>query len=60
LCGNFNTRAAVQFGSLHPAEGLDAFPNAMGFGLEKMTGTRAFVPPDVTFKDEAIEERDIC
>jgi hypothetical protein len=23
----------------------------MGFSAEKLTGTKAFVPPDITFKD---------
>ena len=56
LSGNFNTRAAIQFGVLHPAEGPDAFPNVMGFDAKKLTGTKAFVPPDITFKDGVVEE----
>ena len=48
LSGNFNTRAAIQFGMLHPAEGADAFPNHLGFSAEKFTGTKAFVPPAMT------------
>ncbi len=60
LSGNFGTRAAIQFGMLHPAEGPDAFPNLMGFGAEKLTGTKAFVPPDVTFKDGVLEEHNIA
>ncbi len=60
LSGNFNTRAVIQFGMLHPAKGADAFPNNMGFGAEKMVGTRAFVPPDITFKDGVVEELKIA
>jgi alkyl sulfatase BDS1-like metallo-beta-lactamase superfamily hydrolase len=60
LSGNFGTRAAIQFGMLHPAEGPDAFPNHMGFGAEKLTGTKAFVPPDITFKDGVVEEHEIA
>ena len=60
LSGNFNTRASVQFGVLHPAEGPDAFPNVMGFDAKKLTGTKAFVQPDITFKDGVVEELDIA
>jgi alkyl sulfatase BDS1-like metallo-beta-lactamase superfamily hydrolase len=60
LSGNFNTRATIHFGILHPAEGPDAFPNLMGFSPEKLTGTKAFVPPDVTFKDGVIEKHEIA
>jgi alkyl sulfatase BDS1-like metallo-beta-lactamase superfamily hydrolase len=60
LSGNFNTRASIQFGVLHPAEGPDAFPNLMGFSADKLTGTKAFVPPDITFKDGAVEEHMIA
>jgi len=60
LTGNFNTRASIQFGVLHPTEGPDAFPNVMGFSAEKLTGTKAFVPPDITFKDGAVEEHMIA
>jgi alkyl sulfatase BDS1-like metallo-beta-lactamase superfamily hydrolase len=59
LSGNFNTRAAVQFGILHPKLGPDAFPNHFGFGAEKLSGTRAFIPPSVTFEDGAIEKHTI-
>ncbi len=60
LSGNFGTRAAIQFGMLHPAEGPDAFPNLMGFSPEKLTGAKAFVPPDITFKDGVIEKHEIA
>ncbi len=60
LSGNFGTRAAIQFGMLHPAEGPDAFPNNMGFSAEKLTGTKAFVPPDITFKDGVVENHEIA
>jgi alkyl sulfatase BDS1-like metallo-beta-lactamase superfamily hydrolase len=32
----------------------------MGFGAEKLTGTKAFVPPDITFKDGVIEMHNIA
>jgi alkyl sulfatase BDS1-like metallo-beta-lactamase superfamily hydrolase len=60
LSGNFNTRASIQFGILHPAEGPDAFPSHLGFGAEKLTGTKAFVPPDIIFKDGVVETYDIA
>ena len=60
LSGNFGTRAAIQFGMLHPTEGPDAFPNLMGFSAEKLTGTKAFVPPDITFKDGVVEKHEIA
>ena len=60
LSGNFGARAAIQFGMLHPTEGPDAFPNLMGFSAEKLTGTKAFVPPDITFKDGVIEKHEIA
>ncbi len=60
LSGNFGTRGAIQFGIFHPTEGPDAFPNLMGFSAEKLTGTKAFVPPDITFKDGVIEEHEIA
>jgi len=60
LSGNFGTRAVIQFGMLHPAEGPDAFPNSMGFSTEKLTGTKAFVPPDITFKDGVVEMHNIA
>jgi len=60
LSGNFNTRASIQFGVLHPGEGPDAFPNLMGFSADKLTGTKAFVPPDIAFKDGAVEEHMIA
>ncbi len=60
LSGNFGTRAVIQFGVLHPAEGPDAFPNLWGFSAEKLTGTKAFVPPDITFKDAVIEKHEIA
>jgi alkyl sulfatase BDS1-like metallo-beta-lactamase superfamily hydrolase len=60
LSGNFGTRAVIQFGMLHPSEGPDAFPNHMGFSAEKLTGTKAFVPPDITFKDGVIEMHNIA
>jgi alkyl sulfatase BDS1-like metallo-beta-lactamase superfamily hydrolase len=32
----------------------------MGFSPEKLTGTKAFVPPDTTFKDGVIEKHEIA
>ncbi|MCX2983430.1 MBL fold metallo-hydrolase [Halieaceae bacterium IMCC14734] len=55
LSGNFQRRAVQQFGMLHPNQGADAFPNNLGFSAEKLSGTKAFVPPTITFKDEVIE-----
>jgi alkyl sulfatase BDS1-like metallo-beta-lactamase superfamily hydrolase len=60
LTGNFNTRAIIQFGMLHPAEGADAFPNHLGFSLAKLTGEKGFVPPTITFKDGEVESHTIA
>jgi alkyl sulfatase BDS1-like metallo-beta-lactamase superfamily hydrolase len=60
LTGNFNTRAIIQFGMLHPAEGPDAFPNHFGFSLAKLTGEKGFMPPTITFKDGAVESHTIA
>jgi alkyl sulfatase BDS1-like metallo-beta-lactamase superfamily hydrolase len=51
LSGNFGTRALIQFGPLHPAEGPDAFPNKLGFGPEKFVGEKSYRPPTKTFED---------
>jgi alkyl sulfatase BDS1-like metallo-beta-lactamase superfamily hydrolase len=59
LSGNFMTRAVAQFGMLHPKQGSDAFPNHYGFSAEKLSGTKAFVPPGVTFEDGAVEQHTI-
>jgi alkyl sulfatase BDS1-like metallo-beta-lactamase superfamily hydrolase len=32
----------------------------MGFSAEKLTGTKAFVPPDITFKDGVVEKYNIA
>lgn len=59
LHGAFMARAVAQFGLLHPPQGPDAFPNHLGFGLGKLTNTKAFVSPTVTFEDEVIEQHTI-
>jgi alkyl sulfatase BDS1-like metallo-beta-lactamase superfamily hydrolase len=60
LSGNFNTRAAIQFGMLHPTEGQDAFPSILGFGLDKLTGESGFLPPTITFEDNVVETHTIA
>ncbi|RTR33284.1 alkyl sulfatase dimerization domain-containing protein [Shewanella atlantica] len=60
LSGNFNTRAAIQFGMLHPTHGEDAFPSLLGFSAEKLTGTSGFVAPTVTFADGVVETHSIA
>jgi alkyl sulfatase BDS1-like metallo-beta-lactamase superfamily hydrolase len=54
LSGNFQTRALIQFGVLHPTEGPDAFPNSLGFGPEKFVGEKSYRPPTRTFEDGKI------
>ena len=54
MSGNFQTRALIQFGVLHPTEGPDAFPNKLGFGPEKYVGERSYRPPTKTFEDGKI------
>ena len=60
LTGNFTSRLVMQFGILHPAEGPDAFPSKLGFGADKLTAEKGFVPPTVTFKDGEIETHQIA
>ena len=59
LSGNFMTRAVAQYGMLHPKQGPDAFPNHYGFTAAKLSGTKAFIPPGVTFEDGVIEKHTI-
>lgn len=59
LSGNFMSRAVAQFGMLHPAQGPDAFPSHLGFSAAKLAGTKAFIPPTVTFQDDVIETHTI-
>jgi len=47
--GFFLARAFAQFGVLHPTEGPDAFPNAMGFTLEKFLSESSYQPPTKLF-----------
>lgn len=54
LSGNFQTRAIAQFGVLHPTEGPDAFPNKLGFSLEKIAGEQSYRAPTKTFEDGKI------
>ena len=44
---------------LHPAQGPDAFPSHLGFSAAKLAGTKAFVPPGVTFQDDVVETHTI-
>jgi len=60
LSGNFQTRALIQFGVLHPPQGPDAFPNALGFGPEKFIGEKHYRAPTKTFEDGKILDLDIA
>ncbi|MGR5209506.1 alkyl sulfatase dimerization domain-containing protein [Vibrio rotiferianus] len=60
LAGNFNARAAIQFGMLHPKEGPDAFPNKMGFSLDKLSAEKGYIPPKVTFENNKVESHTIA
>jgi alkyl sulfatase BDS1-like metallo-beta-lactamase superfamily hydrolase len=51
LSGNFGTRAMIQFGVLHPSSGPDAFPNSLGFGMDKFVGQKSYRAPTKTFED---------
>jgi hypothetical protein len=51
LSGNFDTRAMIQFGVLHPSEGPDSFPDKLGFGTDKFIGEKGYLAPTKTFKD---------
>lgn len=52
--GFYLSRAFAQFGVLHPAEGPDAFPNAMGFTLEKFLAQSSYQPPTKLFTNDKI------
>lgn len=60
LMGNFATRAMIQFGMLHPQQGPDAFPNKLGFSIDKMSQTSGYVSPDVTFENGQVESHQIA
>jgi len=55
LSGNFNARAVIQFGMLHPEQGPDAFPNQLGFSLDKLSAEKGYLSPDITFIHGEIE-----
>ncbi|QLE86723.1 MBL fold metallo-hydrolase [Shewanella sp. Scap07] len=60
LAGNFNARAMIQFGMLHPESGPDAFPNQLGFSMDKLSGEKGYVSPDITFTHNEIETHHIA
>lgn len=60
LAGNFNARAVLQFGMLHPAQGADAFPNKLGFSLDKLSDEKGYLSPDITFTNGQIETHKIA
>lgn len=60
LSGNFNARAVIQFGMLHPLQGPDAFPNKLGFSIDKLSDEKGYVSPDVTFAHNEIESHQIA
>jgi alkyl sulfatase BDS1-like metallo-beta-lactamase superfamily hydrolase len=53
--GFYQARAMAQFGVLHPTEGPDAFPNKMGFTLDKLLGESSYRPPTRLFTHGKIE-----
>lgn len=60
LSGNYGTRAMIQFGALHPSSGPDAFPNSLGFGIDKFVGEKSYRAPTRTFEDGQIIETTIA
>lgn len=60
LSGNFNARAVIQFGMLHPDQGPDAFPNQLGFSIDKLSGEKGYLSPDITFTHNEIEKHQIA
>jgi len=52
--GFYRTRAISQFGVFHPAEGPDAFPNAMRFTPEKLIAKSSYRPPTKLFENGKI------
>jgi alkyl sulfatase BDS1-like metallo-beta-lactamase superfamily hydrolase len=53
--GFYQARAMAQFGVLHPTEGPDAFPNKMGFTLDKLLGLSSYQPPTRLFTHGKVE-----
>ena len=53
--GFYQARAMAQFGVLHPTEGPDAFPNKMGFTLDKLLGASSYQPPTRLFTHGKVE-----
>ncbi|CAM4162238.1 alkyl sulfatase dimerization domain-containing protein [Vibrio neonatus] len=60
LAGTFSTRVAIQFGLLHPESGPDAFPNKLGFTMDKLEGEKGYQSPTVTFKHNQVETHTIA
>lgn len=60
LAGIFSTRVAIQFGLLHPESGPDAFPNKLGFTLDKLEGEKGYQSPTVTFEHNQVETHTIA
>ncbi|ABZ77411.1 Alkyl sulfatase and related hydrolase-like protein [Shewanella halifaxensis HAW-EB4] len=60
LSGNFNARAVIQFGMLHPEKGPDAFPNKLGFSLDKLSAEKGYLSPEITFTHNEIESHRIA
>ena len=58
--GVAQSRAIAQFGILHPQSGPDAFPNALGFGPEKLGGETSYQPPKNLFPDGQIVQLTIA
>lgn len=55
LSGVMMARAVAQFGPLHPDAGPDAFPNGMGFRLEKLLAETSYRPPERVFRNGVVE-----
>lgn len=60
LAGTFSTRLAIQFGLLHPESGPDAFPNKLGFSMDKLEGQKGYQSPTMTFEHNKVESHTIA
>jgi alkyl sulfatase BDS1-like metallo-beta-lactamase superfamily hydrolase len=58
--GFYRARAVAQFGVLHPLQGPDAFPNRLGFTIEKLMAVSGYVAPSRFFRNGLVDRLEIA